>query len=211
MGRVELSNRDNWQTKNGRISKKGETNFTSILKQILPSKYEVEQQVKDFNDNYSKNALPEKISSRIYDPGKETLQKSKWGWIPDNAIINTETGKKIFIELKHQKGWTNLSPRKEGRGNAHERGLKHFSPGILEAEREKSGITNNDFLPFIIVYTGQITLDPKRNREISYWFDKFQKNYFMWRTYNNKYEPYEEYDPEDLYKYLKENVLPELD
>ncbi|MBT8829506.1 MunI family type II restriction endonuclease, partial [Lactobacillus delbrueckii subsp. bulgaricus] len=34
---------------------------------------------------------------------------------------------------------------------------------------------------FWVVLEGDITRDPKRNREIAFWFDVYDKNYFMWR------------------------------
>lgn len=68
-----------------------------------------------------------------------------------------------------------------GRGNAHERLCKLFTPGIIKKYREVSGIQDPSILPFWVVLEGDITRDPKRNREIAFWFDKYDKNYFMWR------------------------------
>ena len=36
-------------------------------------------------------------------------------------------------------------------------------------------------MPFWVVFEGDITRDPKRVREIKFWYDKYQDNYFMWR------------------------------
>lgn len=36
-------------------------------------------------------------------------------------------------------------------------------------------------MPFGVVFIGDITRDPKRNREIAFWFDEYDKNFFMWR------------------------------
>ncbi|MGN0451757.1 MAG: MunI family type II restriction endonuclease [Acutalibacteraceae bacterium] len=36
-------------------------------------------------------------------------------------------------------------------------------------------------MPFWVVHEGDITRDPKRNREIAFWFDTYDKNFFMWR------------------------------
>ncbi len=72
-----------------------------------------------------------------------------------------------------------------GRGNAHERMCKLFTPGLIKAYRKISGISSPNILPFWVVLEGDITRDPKRNREISFWFDEFDKNFFMWRPQMN--------------------------
>ncbi|AQR54862.1 hypothetical protein BBD26_1635 [Lactobacillus delbrueckii subsp. bulgaricus] len=51
----------------------------------------------------------------------------------------------------------------------------------MHAYREIGGITDPNILPFWVVLEGDITRDPKRNREIAFWFDVYDKNYFMWR------------------------------
>lgn len=58
---------------------------------------------------------------------------------------------------------------------------KLFTPGLIKEYRKVSGINNPDILPFWVVLEGDITRDPKRNREIAFWFDSYDKNYFMWR------------------------------
>ncbi|WP_418903389.1 MunI family type II restriction endonuclease [[Ruminococcus] torques] len=55
-----------------------------------------------------------------------------------------------------------------GRGNAHERMCKLFTPGLIKAYRQIGGITDPDILPFWVVLEGDITRDPKRNREIAF-------------------------------------------
>lgn len=206
MGKAELSLRDNWQKNSGMKSKSSEITLTAILKEILPEdKYLVGSQVTNFKREYSEVILPEEIENRIFNPGEEVVQNSKWGWVPDNSITNIKTKKKIFIELKRQDGWVEGKKPSAGRGNAHERGLKHFAPGILEKEKTESGITDG-FLPFILIYVGDITRDPKRNREIYYWFKGHQDNHFMWIADNNN-----KLDVEDLKKYLYDKVLPHLD
>ena len=69
----------------------------------------------------------------------------------------------------------------DGRGNAHERSNKYFTPGLFKALKESSKISTGEILPFGVVFTGNITRDPKRNREISFWYDKYQDNFYMWR------------------------------
>ena len=40
-------------------------------------------------------------------------------------------------------------------------------------------------LPFWIVFQGDITRDPCRVREITFWFDEYKANYFFWRDTKN--------------------------
>ena len=51
----------------------------------------------------------------------------------------------------------------------------------MKAYRRIGKITDPSILPFWVVLEGDITRDPKRNREISFWFDEYDKNFFMWR------------------------------
>ncbi len=46
--------------------------------------------------------------------------------------------------------------------------------------REKSHLSE-EILPFWLVFVGDITRDPRRNREIAYWFQGYESNFFMWR------------------------------
>ena len=110
-----------------------------------------------------------------------TAQSRGWGVSPDFSITNRYTGKTLFGEIKRQDGWVEGKDPSAGRGNAHERMCKLFTPGLLRAYREISGITNPEILPFWVILEGDITRDPKRNREIAFWFDGYPYNYFMWR------------------------------
>ena len=132
------------------------------------------------------------------------MQKAKrlgWGVSPDFAIKNKKTGKILFGEIKRQDGWVEGKEPSAGRGNAHERMCKLFSPGLIKAYREHSGINDLEILPFWIVLEGDITRDPKRNREIAFWFQEYTKNYYMWRDTN---------DIGDLLDFFENNLLPYL-
>lgn len=72
--------------------------------------------------------------------------------------------------------------RSAGRGNAHERLCKYFTPGLQKIMKEKSGIRKQ--LPFWIVFIGNITRDPCRVREINCWFDKYNNHFLFWRHNN---------------------------
>ena len=133
------------------------------------------------------------------------MQKAKrlgWGVSPDFAIKNKKTGKILFGEIKRQDGWVEGKEPSAGRGNAHERMCKLFSPGLIKAYREHSGINDLEILPFWIVLEGDITRDPKRNREIAFWFDSYTKNFLMWRP--NMTDP-------DLIHFFYQNLKPYLD
>jgi len=62
---------------------------------------------------------------------------------------------------------------------------KLFAPGILSEFRTVSKITDANVLPFWIIIQGDITRDPKRNREIYLWIKGFEKHYTMWRPGQN--------------------------
>ena len=125
------------------------------------------------------------------------------GISPDFAIRNTKTGKILFGEIKKQDGWTgkcnkhptNAKGKKcnppyhhkhcsinqaAGRGNAHERMCKLFTPGILPRMKKIGGLKSK--LPFWVIVTGDVTIDPKRNRELALWFEGNAEHFFMWRN-----------------------------
>ena len=117
---------------------------------------------------------------QIYNPNID-LSKKEWGVSPHFAIQNKTSGKLLFGEIKRQDGWVEGKEPSAGRGNAHERLCKLFTPGLLKTYKAISNINEPLFLPFWIVFQGDITRDPKRVREITYWFDSYKGNYFFWR------------------------------
>lgn len=187
MGRVALHGRENWQTESGPRGKSGtaEKDLIEALKRNLdPETYEVDAHPKDFKHLYETVELSSKTLSEIFNPDALAMKQSKalgWEITPDFAIRNKKTGKILFGEIKRQDGWVEGKSPSAGRGNAHERLCKLFTPGIIKKYREVSGIQDPSILPFWVVLEGDITRDPKRNREIAFWFDKYDKNYFMWR------------------------------
>lgn len=133
---------------------------------------------------YETVKLSQETLSQIFNPSKEAMNCAMiqgWGLTPDFSIVNLKTGKILFGEIKRQDGWVEGKNPNAGRGNAHERMCKLFSPGLINAYRSIGKITDPSILPFWVVLEGDITRDPKRNREIAFWFDKYDKNYFMWR------------------------------
>lgn len=204
MAKKELQNRENWQTESGPKGKAGkaEKNLIDALRKNLDSTiYEINEHPSDFRHLYENLVLSEKDASEIFDPGEkamETARKRGWGVTPDFSIKNKKTGKILFGEIKRQDGWVEGKEPSAGRGNVHERMCKLFTPGLIKVYKKKSKIKSNDILPFWVVFEGDITRDPKRNREIAFWFDKFDKNYFMWRPQMSDKELVEHFN-----KYLK--------
>ncbi len=133
---------------------------------------------------YASVNLKNEILEQIFNPNIN-LSATKWGVFPDFAIENTKTGKILFGEIKRQDGWVEGKNQSAGRGNAHERSCKFFSPGLQKACREAGRIYDTRILPFLVIFTGDITRDPKRVREIAFWYGEFQDNYFMWRPNEN--------------------------
>lgn len=194
MASNELRKRKNWQTVSGANALSAEDIFSETLQRILDDKYPqtfiIDRHPKEFSDIYSKVNLPQATLNEIYNVNmyKDSNQKElafEWGINMDFAIRNLRNHKTLFGEIKRQDGWVEDKAPSAGRGNAHERCCKYFTPGLLKEIRRVSCIADERILPFWIVFIGDITRDPKRNREISFWFHEYQNNFFMWRDTNN--------------------------
>ena len=193
MASSELRKRANWQTVSGSKALTAEEIFQLSLQNALsilyPKQFSVERHPKEFDDIYSTYPLDQSVLNEIYNIDiNERLAngnlKYHWGIRMDFAIRNLINGKILFGEIKRQDGWTELTNMQAGRGNAHERSCKYFTPGLMRLLRRKSGLSDK-ILPFWLVITGDITRDPRRNREIAFWFQEYTKNYFMWRDTND--------------------------
>lgn len=209
MATQELRKRANWQTISGAKALKTEEKFQISLQTALdglyPDQFKVERHPKEFCDIYSTYPLPTNVLDKIYNVDVTEKRangkpKYKWGINMDFAIRNKANGKILFGEIKRQDGWVENTEKKAGRGNAHERSCKYFTPGLLKVIREKGGLSD-EILPFWIVIVGDITRDPRRNREIAYWFQGCEKNYYMWRDTD---------DVGDLLDFFENNLLPYL-
>lgn len=180
MGKKELSGRENWQELGGSRAARAEKNLYQVFHEhFMGTKYKLYEKPKHLKNLYASVKLPQKVLSQIYNPEID-LSKTEWGVSPDFAIENMETGRILFGEIKRQDGWVEGKDPSAGRGNAHERLCKLFTPGLLKAYRKIGGIHSEDILPFWVVFEGDITRDPKRNREVAFWFDQYKHNYFMW-------------------------------
>jgi hypothetical protein len=202
MGSFDNRSRRKWQDYGGSKATDAESSFigvfTALFKDKEYEKYEVIKKPIDFENLYVNVELSEEEKAAIYTPN---IKITKHGIQPDSAIRNTKTGKTIYVEIKRQDGWVEGKPRSAGRGNAHERLCKYFTPGLLN-ELRKAGNISAPNLPFWIVFQGDITRDPCRVREITYWFNDFKANYFFWRNTEKA---------EDLIDHFEKYIAPLLD
>lgn len=191
--------RRKWQDYGGKNATQAEKDFYSVFKELfIDTEFEIRDKPDDFKDIYVDFPLDEKVLSEIYTPNKPI---TKHGIKPDYAIDNLETNKTIYIEVKRQDGWVEGKPRSAGRGNAHERSNKFFTPGLLKILREESGIDEPN-LPFWTVFIGDITRDPCRVREVTCWYANYIGHYFFWRDSSNA---------EDLINHFENYILPLLE
>lgn len=199
-----LRKRDNWQTQSGPggLAGKAEKNLIDALTKHLDLDiYEINDHPTNLKHLYEDVELSPETLAEIFNPSENAMRNAKrkgWGVSPDFSIRNKISGKILFGEIKRQDGWVEGKKPSAGRGNVHERMCKLFTPGLMKKYREVSGIDNIEILPFWIVLEGDITRDPKRNREIAFWFDKYDKNYFMWRPQMSDLDLVEHFN-----KYLK--------
>lgn len=207
MAKKELSERANWQTISGELALEAEDLFTNALQMALdsayPNTFDVDENPKDFNDIYSTHEIPDSTKKEIYNvdtniKNRNGNLKYEWGIKMDFAIRNLKNKKTLYGEIKRQDGWVEDTKPSAGRGNAHERSCKYFTPGLQNILREKSNIKSKEILPFWVVFVGNITRDPKRNREISFWFQGYENNFFMWRDTK---------DIKSLLVFFEENLL----
>ena len=176
MGTKELRGRDVWQDVSGQKAEATEKLFHGVLlREFTGSDFTIRPKPREFTDIYSKTVLSEKVQAAIYSPN-ETW---KHGVIPDYAIDNIKTKKTLYVEVKRQDGWVEGKPRSAGRGNAHERSCKFFTPGLLKTLKGR-GHLGDGVLPFWIVFEGDIARDPKRVREIHFWFAEYSAHFFLW-------------------------------
>lgn len=200
MGSLDNRFRRKWQDYGGSNATQAEHSFMEVFAKLFEgSDYEVIGQPTIFKNLYVDVLLSPEELAAIYTPD---VPIKKHGIQPDGAIINKKTGKTIFVEIKRQDGWVEGKTRSAGRGNAHERFCKYFTPGLLSKLRE-TGQIKSPHLPFWIIFQGDITRDPCRVREIKYWFgDDYKANYFFWRNTKN---------PDDLIEHFKQYIYPLLE
>jgi len=176
MAQRELRERKAWQDVSGENAGVAERNFFEIFsKEFEGTDYRIRAKPREFKNVYSNVQLTRETLAQIYNPDETWTH----GVIPDFAIDNTKTKKTLYVEVKRQDGWVEGKPRKAGRGNAHERSNKFFTPGLIKLLREQGGL-GDDVLPFWVVFQGDIARDPKRVREIHFWYGDYSNHFFLW-------------------------------
>jgi hypothetical protein len=174
--------RRKWQDYSGQNASAAEKDFFDSFNALFTdTEFRIRRHPKEFSNVYVNVKLSKQTLAEIYTPDEPI---TRHGVFPDYAIDNTETNKTIYIEVKRQDGWVEGKDRTAGRGNAHERSCKFFTPGLLKVLRKHSKLGNN-ILPFWTVFLGDITRDPCRVREITLWYDSYKNHYFFWRNPNN--------------------------
>jgi len=199
MGREELRGRATWQDYSGSNAGAAERSFYEVFVEAFKgTDLSIRSSPRELSTIYVDVQLHDSVLAEIYCPDGGI---TKHGVRPDYAIDNEKLNRTLYVEVKRQDGWVEGKPRSAGRGNAHERSCKYFTPGLLKTLRAR-GHFGNDVLPFWVVFQGDITRDPCRVREITLWFDDYSAHFFMWR--NSK-------DPKPLLdhfeKYLKQILL----
>lgn len=190
--------REKWQDYSGKNAGHAEKSFYEAFKIIFEkTEYKIRSKPKEFNKIYVAVKLSKQELSEIYNP---RVAVTKHGVSPDYAIDNTKTGKSMYVEVKRQDGWVEGKDRAAGRGNAHERSNKFFTPGLLKILRAQ-GKLGDKVIPFWTVFQGDITRDPCRVREIKLWYDDKEAHYFLWR--NAK-------DPAPLIEHFIQHIKPLL-
>ena len=191
MGTNELRKRDIWQDISGAKATVAEYSFLSVFETVFSgTNFKIRANPKEFNTIYVNYPLSNKTLSEIYNP---PVPIKRHGIAPDFAIEHIESGKILYVEVKRQDGWIEGKYRSAGRGNAHERLCKYFTPGLLRILRKKGRIRKNA-LPFWTVLQGDITRDPCRVREITCWYDKYPHHFFFWRDIQNPIPLVEHFD-----------------
>jgi hypothetical protein len=200
MGSVDNRTRAKWQDYSGENAGAAEKFFfITLSKYFAGTEYVIREKPNEFRDLYVNVNLPDETIKAIYNPPEPI---TKHGISPDYAIDNTRTGKTLYVEVKRQDGWVEGKDRKAGRGNAHERSCKYFTPGLLKTLRAYGKINGENTLPFWTVFQGDITRDPCRVREITLWYEGYPAHYFLWR---------DSADAEALINHFNENLKNLLD
>lgn len=199
MGSEDNRLRRKWQDYSGKNAGQAESDFFGAFKTVFEStKYRIRPKPKEFSKIYVGVELSEQELSEIYTPDEPI---TKHGVFPDYAIDNIKTKKTIYVEVKRQDGWVEGGKRSDGRGNAHERSCKFFTPGLLRILREKGNIDEGN-LPFWTVFQGDITRDPCRVREITCWYGEKRGHFFFWRDSTN---------PSSLLDHFEMHIAPLLE
>jgi len=179
VARDNLRDRAVWQDVSGPKATTAEKTFYGVFQAAFENtEFRIRPKPDEFNNTYAKVVLTPEVLQQIHNPAEEIRRH---GFNPDYAIDNTLTEKKLYVEVKRQDGWVEGGKRSDGRGNAHERSCKFFTPGLLSLLREKGGHPDT-VIPFWTVFLGGITRDPCRVREVTFWYKGCEDHFFFWRN-----------------------------
>lgn len=196
MGSLENRLRKKWQDYGGFNAINAEHTFYDVFNELFKgTDIELIKQPKKFNKIYLDVSLEEEELNQIYIP---TTTIDRHGIRPDCLIRNNVSGKEIYVEVKRQDGWVEKKTRQAGRGNAHERFCKYFTPGLIKLMQNESNISAPHF-PFWIVFQGDITRDICHVKEIRFWFDGIKENVTFWRDTK---------DPQPIIEHFFKYILP---
>ncbi len=179
MGSLENRLRKKWQDYSGKNATAAELNFYEVFEKFFEgSELAIIRKPNKFANLYTNVELDKDELNQIYVPDKKI---TRHGIYPDAIIKNTSNGKEIYVEVKRQDGWVEGKERKDGRGNAHERASKYFTPGLHTFLSQESGLSQKYF-PVWFIFQGDITRDICRVRELRFWFNGYESNIFFWRN-----------------------------
>ncbi len=183
MAGENLRGRGIWQDVSGAKASVAEKSFYNVfLAAFEDTSFRVRSKPSEFNNTYKSVVLTPSVLQEIHNPVDEI---NRHGFSPDYAIDNVLTKKTLYVEVKRQDGWVEGGKRSDGRGNAHERSCKFFTPGLLALLREKGGHPDT-VIPFWTVFIGDITRDPCRVREVTFWYKGCEDHFFFWRNTQDK-------------------------
>lgn len=178
MGSEANRTRQKWQDYSLSNANEAEGQFDEVLtSHFINSDFRVRAKPSEFSKLYVGYELSPQVAREIYTPPEPV---KRHGVFPDFAIDCLSTQRTMYVEVKRQDGWVEGGKRADGRGNAHERSCKFFTPGLQNALRA-AGKIPYPHLPFWVVFQGDITRDPCRVREISMWYSGHEAHCFLWR------------------------------
>lgn len=141
-----------------------ESAFVQVARASLdPGRYEVIEKPDDLRDLFPK-----------LEPGERDL-----GVVPEAVIINRNTNRRLYFEVKAQ----------GERGNAEERACKHHTVQFYRTLKEKFGY---EYHPIVTIFCESLATFPRYTRKHPFFFEPNQ--YFNWV----------DYQPAILAAYLKE-------
>lgn len=170
MDSEKLSNRQK-QPGHDQTYKESEGNFIMMARRILDAAtYDIEEQPRELRDLFTLALCDDQVL----------------GIRPEAVIINRETQRRIFFEVKKQ------GPR----GNAEERACKHHTVAFYRTLHDRFGY---DYHPFVTIFCEDLATNPRYTRKFPFYFEP--NHYLLW----------EDYDPELLEAFLKERCREWID